>query len=316
MIKKNIFRSNSEEFNPPSHNKPQQRSNSEELNRMNFCQTHKKFFTMVCENCKSFMCCICHDDFHSKLIHKCFQFRSVLLQEFKFLRLIGKGGGGFVFEVTSQQIKTNRALKIIEFQANVDEEEKEEQYNRALKEINFLANIESPNIVKFYRNMFIKEENRFYILMELGEKSLTDVIEDLPPEKVEKYFKEICLGLQKIHQKHVAHRDLKPDNILICKDVAKLCDFGIISKVEGTLTITSMVGTVSYMAPEILKNEKFNVKCDIWALGLIYLQLITKNKKSLFHCKKKVETIQNIWEMKVILPNNLTPKQNQIIQGI
>jgi len=185
----------------------------------------------------------------------------------------------------------------------------------ALKEINFLANVESPYIVKFYRNMFIKEENRFYLLMELGENSLTDTIENLLPEKAEKYFKEICLGLQKIHHKHDAHRDLKPDNILICKDVAKLCDFGITKKVEGTLTVTSLVGTVSYMAPEILKNEKFNIKCDIWALGLIYLQMITKNKKCLFHGKKKDETIKNILEQKVMLPENLTPKQNQIIQG-
>ena len=69
------------------------------------------------------------------------------------------------------------------------------------------------------------------------------------------------------------------------------------------------------MAPEILRNEKFNINCDIWALGLIYLQMITNNKKNYFNAKKKEDTIKNILDQQVVLPQNLTPKQAVIIEG-
>ena len=80
-------------------------------------------------------------------------------------------------------------------------------------------------------------------------------------------------------EKKIVHRDLKPDNILIKKEknknIIKLCDYGI-SKIGQYSKLTSHKGTSQYMAPEIMKGETFNYKCDLWSLGIIIYELFFK----------------------------------------
>ena len=80
---------------------------------------------------------------------------------------------------------------------------------------------------------------------------------------------DICLGLKDIHNKDIIHRDLKPENIFIDgNNNIKIGDFGISKQLTNVskYAYTKGIGTINYMAPEILNGKKYNNKIDIWAL--------------------------------------------------
>ena len=91
---------------------------------------------------------------------------------------------------------------------------------------------------------------------------------------------DICEGLKEIHKNNIIHRDLKPENIFISKDYKiKIGDFGISKQLKThTKNATTKKGTFNYMAPELIKNEKYTNKIDIWALGCILYELCTLNQ--------------------------------------
>ena len=85
------------------------------------------------------------------------------------------------------------------------------------------------------------------------------------------FILEICLGLEEIHSKKIIHRDLKPENIFLTNNLQlKIGDFGISKQINNANKYAkSQVGTLSCVAPEIIKGECYNNKVDIWSLGCI-----------------------------------------------
>lgn len=104
-------------------------------------------------------------------------------------------------------------------------------------------------------------------------------------EEAMEYFTMILIGLHALHSKKITHRDLKPGNILIDylqdgTQILKIGDFGIskaadLQTMKVTQTTMSMVGTIAYMAPEVLNRDKPDSKVDIWALGVILYEFLT-----------------------------------------
>lgn len=84
----------------------------------------------------------------------------------------------------------------------------------------------------------------------------------------------IADGLRFLHiKKQIMHRDIKLENVLLDGDTAKIADLGI-SKVMPSRHESSVVGSTNYMAPEVFEGD-YEYGCDIWALGIIYLELLT-----------------------------------------
>jgi len=93
------------------------------------------------------------------------------------------------------------------------------------------------------------------------------------------YFRQLISGVEAIHQLGIAHRDLKPENLLLDHNfVLKIADFGFASLFKSeedgeTITLKTRCGTPLYMAPEILYEESYSEKCDIFSVGVILFVL-------------------------------------------
>jgi serine/threonine-protein kinase ULK/ATG1 len=100
------------------------------------------------------------------------------------------------------------------------------------------------------------------------------------PEAVAKHFmRQLALGLQVLQEKHFIHRDLKPQNLLLSsKEVTpllKIGDFGFARSLTPESMAETFCGSPLYMAPEIIRNQKYDAKADLWSAGAILFQLVT-----------------------------------------
>ena len=97
----------------------------------------------------------------------------------------------------------------------------------------------------------------------------------VPEKEAIGMLKQICNGFVELIQEGVMHRDLKPENILVHEGVLKLADFGFSKKDRAKkMAAQTMVGTPLYMSIQILKGMPYSSKCDIWALGCIFYELL------------------------------------------
>jgi len=96
-------------------------------------------------------------------------------------------------------------------------------------------------------------------------------------ERVAKLVYQIVAALAYLHSKKIVHRDLKPENLLFQDESAtiiKLCDFGVAEKIPERSYLTEVIGTESYMAPEVEQGKPYGVSSDMYGLGvLVYIML-------------------------------------------
>ena len=199
------------------------------------------------------------------------------------LNSLGKGAYGEVIKVRHKISKVLRAMKVI------DKNKLSLAEKSLINEINIVKSLDHPNIMKVYE--FFKKDNYLYIICELlsGGELLEKINENgyLNEDISAFIMKQIFSAVDFCHQKGILHRDLKPENILIESEeeakkeffTIKIIDFGTSGKLKDNEDelFNVAVGTPLYMAPEILQNEKYDVKCDMWSCGVImYIMLSGK----------------------------------------
>ncbi|XP_019065181.1 serine/threonine-protein kinase Nek10 isoform X5 [Fukomys damarensis] len=113
----------------------------------------------------------------------------------------------------------------------------------------------------------------------LGEhfSSLKEKQHHFTEERLWKIFIQLCLALRYLHkEKRIVHRDLTPNNIMLGdKDKVTITDFGLAKQKQENSKLTSVVGTILYSCPEVLKSEPYGEKADVWAAGCILYQMAT-----------------------------------------
>ena len=143
-------------------------------------------------------------------------------------------------------------------------------------EINIQGRINHPNIIRLYN--FYKYNNNCFLVLEYASKStLFDMIRKksgLTESIAFYYFIQTLNAIYFLHLHSIIHRDLKPENLLINdNNILKLCDFGWSVKLNRNKR-TTFCGTVEYMAPEIIKKQKYDESIDVWSLGVLLYELV------------------------------------------
>lgn len=163
---------------------------------------------------------------------------------------------------------------------------KPKEQENAHQEVCLLQALRHPLIVTYHNSFLVDGMHTLVILMEhcVGGDLRCLIVERqacmewLPEDQVMTWFAQILLALQYIHSERVLHRDLKTSNIFLVEasptSVLKLGDFGISRVLEGTSDAAmSTVGTPYYMSPEVCRNDPYNWKSDVWALGCVLYEI-------------------------------------------
>ncbi|NIM12367.1 MAG: protein kinase [Candidatus Aminicenantes bacterium] len=224
---------------------------------------------------------------------------------------IGMGGMGVVYKVHSLMDKTKiYALKVMREEYLMDEAQKKRFKNESL----LMDKIDHFNIVKVYERG--EDKGQLYIVMELLEgQTLADRYKQNQYPNVFQcihLMEQLADILVEIHQENIIHRDLKPENIMLISkdgdpDYVKLLDFGIARVPSFShLTVTGEVlGTVPYMSPEVLTDGSLSSAVDVYCLGVIGYEMLTRRKP--FTGDKPLETIREILTRKPLEPSELNP---------
>ena len=221
------------------------------------------------------------------------------------IELIGKGGGGKVFKVSVKSIYALKEMNIDQF--NID------SFKHFMGEYELMSMLHHPNILQTFGIFMSNETTPPSILLEYCSTNLEKEIKkgSLSKDIIVFYVYQIIEGMRYVHFKKIIHRDLKPTNILITEDgMIKICDFGIskLMTVEEQ-TMTRGVGTQRFMAPEVIDDNDYNEKVDVYSFGvLLYFVLsngqLPKIKLSAILSKKKAE-----------IPSQFTEYAKQLISA-
>ena len=146
-------------------------------------------------------------------------------------------------------------------------------------EIEIMNKLNHQNIIKLYET--IDTEKYVFLILELCDTDLyTYINNNRIDESTTKFIiKQIIEAIKYIMDNNIVHRDLKPHNILINKETKqiKICDFGFAKEFKDTLLSDTVCGSPLYMAPELLQNQKYNIKSDIWSIGIIMYEIVMKD---------------------------------------
>ncbi|MEM7305627.1 MAG: bifunctional serine/threonine-protein kinase/formylglycine-generating enzyme family protein [Planctomycetota bacterium] len=200
---------------------------------------------------------------------------------FRLTEVLAAGGMGVVFAAEQETPRRTVAVKLLAGTVPTPSARRRFEY-----EAEVLALLRHPGIAQVYasgthRDQVARTELP-WIAMELveGARPVTDYAraEGLDLDARLKLFLGICEAVQHGHSRGVIHRDIKPGNVLVDPEGRpKVIDFGIARAVERQDDRTedgAIVGTVRYMAPEQLRGEEVDIRCDVYALGVLLYELV------------------------------------------
>lgn len=203
---------------------------------------------------------------------------AVLSGRYRLVTSVGSGGNGAVWRAHDEVLQRDVAVKLLHQDLELDDDARA----RFRREAMSAASIHHPHAAVVYD--IGEDEGRPYLVMELVEgPTLADLMDGsaIDPGVVAAVGHQVAGALGAAHDRGLAHRDVKPGNVLLTVDgAAKVVDFGIAKALgEATQQLTAVgtiVGTAAYLAPEQLEpGSDVDGRADVYALGLLLHELVT-----------------------------------------
>lgn len=200
---------------------------------------------------------------------------------------IGEGGMGEVYLAEHQLLKRPTAIKTLK--KTVSNRQNQQRFER---EVLLASKLTHPNTINIY-DFGRADNDSFYFAMEFLEginlSQLSNICGNITPDRTLYILLQICYSLKEAHHKGLIHRDIKPQNIMICNlgdmyDVVKVLDFGLVKDIEDETkedltTLFEIGGTPMYMAPErLVAPQTVDYRTDIYSVGVIAYFLLTARK--------------------------------------
>ena len=207
---------------------------------------------------------------------------TVIAGRYELVRLLGEGGMGAVYQARQLSMERMVALKLIH--AHIAS--RPEVAARFHREMQACSRIEHPSTIQVF-DYGEAEGGRLFLAMEYLEgRSLAAILKadgPLPPERALHVARQIARALGAAHHEGIAHRDLKPDNVMLLdrygeRDVVKVLDFGIARFFDGDAggQMTqegALLGTPAYMSPEQALGRAVDHRTDLYSLGVMLYEL-------------------------------------------
>lgn len=225
------------------------------------------------------------------------------VSRFTILKILGRGAFGIVYLAEDPKIGRLVALKTISPEQGLTKEEEADYKAKIMQEAQSAGKLIHPNIVTIF-DVFEFQQNTYIAMEYLDGLPLDKYLQKnktIPAETIIDFMAQCLDGLSYAHKNKIIHRDLKPSNIMIVKDtLAKITDFGLAKRAGAPHSQEGfLVGTPHYMSPEQIDGKPLDGRSDIFSLGVILYELLTRNRPF------EGETISQI--LKKILFDNPEP---------
>ena len=200
----------------------------------------------------------------------------VLDERYVIGQRIARGGMASVFMATDNRLDRVVAVKVMHSGMGDDRQFTE----RFVREARSAAKLNHPNVVAVFDQGSDGEIT--YLVMEyVPGNTLRDVMREecpMPPRRSLALMEQILIALSAAHAARIIHRDVKPENVLMTPTgEIKVADFGLARAVSAATTATggTLIGTVSYLAPEIVVNDGADARSDVYACGALLYEMLT-----------------------------------------
>jgi len=211
----------------------------------------------------------------------------IVENRYKIIQKLGSGGMGDVYKVKDRQNNKIIALKLLSKKISSSE-----AVQRFKREFKLLTELHHPNLCEVYDFGTLKDGRSYFTMEFIDGEDIFQTTKGFSFPKIYPLVVQVCRALEYIHSKGLIHYDIKPSNILVTKPkdqrdknktpndepptlYVKLMDFGLAGehRIRGGVSVR---GTVPYIAPEVLKGLAIDQRADLYSLGMLLYELLTR----------------------------------------
>ncbi|KAJ3185312.1 hypothetical protein HDU85_001362 [Gaertneriomyces sp. JEL0708] len=219
-------------------------------------------------------------------------------------RFRGRGRGGALMAHANKMKETENPIELVR------------------GEIAIFKKLNHRNVVRLFEVLDDPEQDSLFMVFELCEKgavmdvSLDKAAEPLPEEVARSFFRQIILGIEYLHEHDIAHRDIKPDNLLVAGDgTLKLVDFGVSEMFDpANDKLKTSAGSPAFFAPEVCTAHHGNISAraaDIWAMGVTLFSMLFGYLP--FNGQSVIDLYENIRTQPIPIPASTSPSARDLL---